>query len=898
MIINEEEYLSHYGTPRHSGRYPWGSHNNEGFPQRNPKFLDMYRNLKKQGLTDKEIYKGLGITSTEFRAKRSIALHEERQENIARAQALKDKGVSGTKAAALMGVPEATYRSFLEPGAKDRADKLINTANMLQKHADKNWKTKSPTDVGSGVEGYIGKFGISPENMRASLAILKEKGYNVHTVDVDALGTKFKTKNKVLVPPGVDQHEAWLNRFNIKQIKQFSSTGGKVWGATEFPPMSLDSKRVGVRYAEDGGGEADGVLFVREGVKDVSLGKSRYAQVRVLVDNTHYLKGMAVYKENLPEGVDVVFNTNKSSTGNKLDVMKEIKPDKDFPFGSVIDDQVIDNKGTPEAKLTSVMNLVNQQGDWAKWARTLSSQMLSKQSPRLAQEQLNVTYERRKQEFDEINALTNPTVKKELLTKFSEETDSAAAHLKAASFPRSNWHAILPIDSIKTNEIFAPNYKNGEKVVLVRYPHGGRFEIPELVVNNRNPEARKLIGDTSKDAVGIHHEVAKVLSGADFDGDTVLVIPNEPRKFLTHPPLEELKNFDPLSYKIPDDQLTEAVKTKLKNVKQTEMGKISNLITDMSIKGAPHDQLARAIKHSMVVIDCEKGLDYKLSAKRNGIAALKEEYQGGANKGAATLVSRKKSEDRKALDRRPARQNEGGPINPVTGRLQFVPSGKMRRNAKGELVPKLTTINKLQETPDAHTLSSGTRMEDIYANHSNKLKDLANQARLEVLRTPLLKQSDSAKRTYQAEIESLNAKLSIVKKNRPRERKAQNVANAKYKMYLANNPNLDSDQKKTLKFKELQRARDRFGAQHEEIDITQQEWNAIQAGAISDNHLSQILKKANIATVRKLATPRVERKMTSTKTQRARSMLNDGYTLAEVAQALGVSVSTLNASLE
>ena len=38
------------------------------------------------------------------------------------------------------------------------------------------------------------------------------------------------------------------------------------------------------------------------------------------------------------------------------------------------------------------------------------------------------------------------------------------------------------IPSMKENEVYAPNYKNGEQVALIRYPHAGTFEIPILTV--------------------------------------------------------------------------------------------------------------------------------------------------------------------------------------------------------------------------------------------------------------------------------------------------------------------------------------------------------------------------------------------------------------------------------
>ena len=130
-----------------------------------------------------------------------------------------------------------------------------------------------------------------------------------------------------------------------------------------------------------------------------------------------------------------------------------------------------------------------------------------------------------KEEYDEIMSLTNPAVKKKLLDSFADGCDSSAVHLKAAAMPRSSWHVLLPITTMKETEVYAPNYRDGDTVVLIRYPHGGRFEIPELTVNNKNKLANQTIRQ-AKDAIGIHPDVAKRLSGADFDGDAVLVIPN------------------------------------------------------------------------------------------------------------------------------------------------------------------------------------------------------------------------------------------------------------------------------------------------------------------------------------------------------------------------------------
>ena len=85
----------------------------------------------------------------------------------------------------------------------------------------------------------------------------------------------------------------------------------------------------------------------------------------------------------------------------------------------------------------------------------------------------------------------------------------------------------LPLERMKETEVYAPNFKNGEHVCLVRYPHSGPTEIPDLIVNNKNKEAISIFGKTPKDCVVINPKVAAQLSGADFDGDSVVVIPNK-----------------------------------------------------------------------------------------------------------------------------------------------------------------------------------------------------------------------------------------------------------------------------------------------------------------------------------------------------------------------------------
>ncbi len=876
MEIKDEDLL-HYGIIRRSGRYPWGSGGNID-NMRNPSFLDYVNDLKKQGMSESEIAKGMDMSIAQLRARRSIEKNAQRQADITMAQRLKDKGMSNVAIGQRMGKNESTVRSLLAPGAKDKADVLQSTADMLKAEVD----AKGYIDVGTGTEGFInvaGRNGISSTRLATAVAMLREEGYEYHTVKVRQIGTGLETTVKVLAPPGTTQRDVFLNKDKINFISAYSEDNGRTWGHA-MEPLSVNPKRVGIRYKEDGGNEADGVVFVRPGVKDVSLGGKNYAQVRIKVGDGHYIKGMAVYKDDLPDGVDLVFNTNKSNTGNKLDALKKLTDDPELPFGTIVR-QIGDGMGTPNAKVTSAMNIVNDEGDWSKWSKTLSSQMLSKQSPSLVRSQLNLTQENRKAQYDEIKGLTNAVVRKRLLEDFADGTDAASVHLKAAALPQQATHVILPISKIQPTHVYAPNYRDGTKVVLIRHPHGGPFEIPELVVNNRNAEGRKLLGN-SRDAIGIHHSVAERLSGADFDGDTVLVIPNNHGRVRSDPALADLKDFDPRS------KYKEYPGMKVMKNTQMEMGSISNLITDMSLRQAPPSELARAVKHSMVVIDAEKHrLNYKQSALDNNIKELKAKYQTG---GASTLISKASAEVR-VPERKPRTVGKGGPIDRVTGEKRYEPTGRVdSRTGK----PFTTKSKRLAEVSDAHKLSSGTPVERIYADHSNKLKAMANAARRDAINTPAPKQSPSARKTYKNEVDSLNAKLAQAVRNRPLERQAQLLANAKVKAKRTANPNMDASTLKKIKYQALTEARNRTGAGKQKIQITPKEWEAIQSNAISASKLNDILNNADMDLVRDYATPKSAKLMSPAKTSRAASMLSSGYTRAEVAQALGVSLSTLD----
>lgn len=890
-----EEILMHYGMPRRSGRYPWGSGDNPY--QHSGDFLSRVEELEKQGMKQTEIAKALGLTTTQLRTQKSLAKDERRALQVSTAKGLREKGYSLNEIAEKMGFAnDSSVRSLLNENSEARMNQAKTTAEFLKKMIDE----KGMIDVGTGVERELG---ISREKLNQALYILEMEGYPVYGGGVPQVTNPGKQTNiKVICPPGTEHREIY-DFDNVHSVKDYdqilSEDGQKVRPAFQYPE-SMDSSRLKINYAEDGGIQKDGVIEIRRGVDDLSLGDSHYAQVRIMVDGTHYLKGMAVYSDDLPDGVDVLFNTNKKTGTPMTDVLKKIKDDPDNPFGSLIKEHggqsyYIDKDGNEKL---SLINKRAEEGDWGEWSDRLPSQFLSKQSMTLINKQLGLATADKVAEYDEICALTNPTVKKTLLKSFADDCDSAAVHLQAAALPRQKYQVILPLTTIKDTEVYAPNYKNGEQVALIRYPHGGTFEIPVLTVNNKQPEGKKVLGNTPKDAIGINSKVAERLSGADFDGDTVMVIPTGGKvKITSTRALEGLKGFDP---KLEYGGKPEGSFKPIRNT-QTEMGKISNLITDMTLRGAVPEELARAVRHSMVVIDAEKHhLDYKQSEIDNGIASLKKKYQGSYDEdgryheGAATLISRAKSET-SVLKRK------GSPIiNPETGEQTYKEVYEEYIDKNGRTRVRTQASTKMAETKDAFTLVSDvdTPQERAYASYANKMKSLANQARKEMVSTGKIPYSASAKAAYQNEVDSLNAKLNVALKNAPRERQAQVIANATVAAKKQENPDMTRSEIKKASQQALTAARTTVGASRETISISDREWEAIQAGAISENRLTQIINNVDIDTLRQRATPRSTTVLSTAKVNKIASMSASGYSTAEIAEALGVSTSTVNKYLK
>lgn len=958
--MTDEEYLEHYGMPRRSGRYPWGS--GEEPYQNSRDFVGRVDDMRKNNFTyvdkkgniltgDKAIAEKLGYSTTDFRTVYSIAKDQRRMDDVATAKRLKNKeGMNNSEIGRKMGINESSVRSLLNASSESRMKQARATADFLKERVEKS--RYGMVDVGKGVDLELN---VSQEKLNQALFMLQaENGYHVYNNRFDQVTNKGQmTTQKVLTKPDV-QYKDIYDLSKIDTVKDYiTRDGGDSFEKKFHYPESLDSKRIKILYDEDGGTQRDGMTLIRPGVKDLSLGESRYAQVRIMVDGKYYIKGMAAYGDPkiFPPGVDVIVNSNKSKDKGMEKALKKIKDDPDNPFGALIKEggQYWYNEKTgercsakdPNAKL-GLINKTREEGEWSAWKDSLPSQFLSKQSKTLAKNQLDLDVANKKEEYAEIMSLSNPTIKKYYLNKFAQSCDAAAMNLQAAALPGQKYHVFLPVPSLKDNEVYAPNYKDGTKLAIIRFPHGGQFEIPILTVNNKNKEAIALMSKTASDAIGINQKVAEQLSGADFDGDAGICIPtgNGKVKIQNKKPLEELVGFDNkleyggeertdangkkhyyrngIEYFPPDDKR-----------KQIEMGKVSNLITDMTLLGADDHEIARAVKHSMVVIDAEKHkLDYKASERDNNIAGLKKKYQGSATGGAATIISSSKSpyrvdkrqgQPRVNLKKNASRNKEGDiwydptrpegtllykraddadysfeKIDPKTGQLKTYNGTKQ------------TESKKMLETDDAMTLVSPFRnkMELVYADYANSMKELARQSRIKASDTDKIAYDREAKKKYASEVESLKAKIKKAELNTARERAANRMAAAtvKAKKDAANAKGEEISGKDIKKAGQvaLTKYREELGSvsrKDRNIILTDREWEAIQAGAVSENTLNRILRNSDADSLRQRAMPKETKELNQAKQNRIKAM-SASYTIAQIAEKLGVSTSTVTKYLK
>lgn len=906
-ITSESNILEHYGTKRHSGRYPWGSGDNPY--QHSGDFLSRVEELKKKGLSEKEILETINnslpdeykMGLTEFRTARQKAGHDRKALEYDQIRAMKDDGLGWKEIGDKLGMNESSVRSKYNNAIGEKASQAEKIAATLKAEVDK----KGMIDISEGANQVLG---VSESKLDEAAYILEaEYGYQRYGVGIrQPTNTRQQTNITVLAKPEFDQKYAYQHQDQIDSLGDYHSDDGGETFTKLQRPSSLDSSRVAIRYGDEGGLDKDGVMEIRRGVPDLDLGKSHYAQVRILVDGDHYLKGMAVYSDDLPDGVDVMFNTNKPSGTPKMKVLKEAKADPDNPFGAAIkangQSMYI---GDDSKEHLSPINKLKEEGDWDTMSRNVSSQFLSKQPKKLIENQLNLTVADYKAQYDEIMRYDNPTVKKKLLNDFADTVEGTSMTLKASAFPGQSTKVILPINKIKETEAYCPTYENGTRLALIRYPHAGTFEIPIVTVNNKNVSGKRNLG-AIQDAIGINAKVAERLSGADFDGDTVMAIHvTDKVNIKSTRALKALEGFDPkTAYAVPEGNPNN-VRLMKKEEKQREMGVISNLITDMTLRGADEDELARAVKHSMVVIDAEKHkLDYKRSERENGIPELKQKWQirvdeEGATHygGASTLLSRRKQTVRVPERRGSIR------VDKETGEYIYKESGRTFTDPKtGKERKAEDTVSLISETKDARTLSSGTIQENLYADFSNKLKAMANQARKEAVNMKGIQRNPEAAKTYAPEVASLKEKYNNMIANKPKERKAMLIANANIKAKIQEqglDPTIDKKEIKKISSVEMQRARDSVGAsgRKSKVTFTDREWEAVQAGAISDNMLTKFLNSSDSDEIVKRAMPKNVAVMTSAKMSKANAMLRSGYSYAEIAKACGVPESTVYSAL-
>lgn len=908
-----EDILLHYGTPRHSGRYPWGSGERA---QRSYDFISQVDEYKSKGMSEKDIADKMGITTTQLRSEKAVAYQLRKEGLIKSAKSMAEDGKSVKEISERLGVAQNSVRTYLNTDLqsdKVKAKQIDNISKSLEEAVAKS----GYIDVG---EGSNLALGISEDKLKKTLKQLEEKGYYVHEVQVKQLNSDNWTIVKTLSKEP-DIKEVARNKDKITTLDARTDDGGLTMKKF-YEPIPLDRSRVEINYTDPktgkGGAERDGVILIRPGAEGLDMGNSKYAQVRIRIGDDLYAKGMAVVDPDykFPKGKDIVFNTNKDKSYSDREVFKEVKSKTKDPnemFGSSVTDQ------------RGKLNIVNKQGDWDAWdGSKFSSQFLSKQPVGLVKERLDATYEKARKDLDEIMSIPNPVVRKKLLESTISDLESKQVHLKAQGLPHTKAHVLIPFPDMKPDQVYAPNYNDGDRVVLVRYPHAGTFELAELTVNNKSAKARRTLGSDITDAIGIHPSVAQKLSGADFDGDAVYVIPNNQRKVKTSPALKQLKNFDPNAYEVAVDPATgKRPITIKKRTQQQQMGEVSNLITDMTIRGADADEIARAVKHSMVVIDAYKHhLDYKQSEADNNIKALKRKYQGRVNPetgrysdGASTIVSKSKQDFLAVTD---TVRKDGKVITKVTKQKPptetYIDANGNKKTATLKYkdsyvdadgrrhVLKTEKVKKMLTTDDASTLSSGTKVEDQYVNYANRLKSMRNEAEKSYRATKAPKANPIAAKKYKQEVDSLNEKYKVALANKPRERqaqlKAEQMFRARKQAAEANGSELSKEDIKKLKNTVLAQARQATGAKGKDVRVvlTEKEWEAIDNEAVSPTFLNKVLKYADMDRVRELATPR-ESSMTPAKVSRARTLLKNGYTPAQVAQSLGVSVSALRYGL-
>jgi len=313
----------------------------------------------------------------------------------------------------------------LKPTTEERVRQTQDLADHLVQSADKN-KDVRAIDIGKGVSNVLG---VSPPKLEAAVQVLKDEGYViVKTAVPQPQNISKKTEMMFLYSPTEAERklsDEELNKTAYRNVMQnldkinppydvHVDENGKTSIGIE-PPTSVKSSRVAVSYQSP----RDGMIGLRRGVKDLDLGDATYAEVRIGVGDTHYIKGVAVYLPDsaFPKGKDIIVFSNKkegvpllSDDDNAKQVLKPMKKDADGsvdmedPFGAQI------MKGGQ----SGCINKVNEEGAWSSWtsSSTLASQVLSKQDPKLAEKQLELQRTKVVEQYEEIQKITRANLEK------------------------------------------------------------------------------------------------------------------------------------------------------------------------------------------------------------------------------------------------------------------------------------------------------------------------------------------------------------------------------------------------------------------------------------------------------------------------------------------------------
>ena len=214
-----EDILMHYGMPRRSGRYPWGS--GEDPYQHSGDFLSRIEELKKTGWTEtpENIKKEFGLTTTQYRTEKANAKDERRMLDVARAKSLKEDGLGATEIGRIMGKNESTIRSLLNESSEIKMKKARETADFIKEQIEK----KGMIDVTSGVERELG---VSKEKLNQALKLLEEEGYPIYKGGIpQATNPGQQTNQRVICKPGTD-HKDIYNYENVHPLTDYISKDG------------------------------------------------------------------------------------------------------------------------------------------------------------------------------------------------------------------------------------------------------------------------------------------------------------------------------------------------------------------------------------------------------------------------------------------------------------------------------------------------------------------------------------------------------------------------------------------------------------------------------------------------------------------------------------------------